>query len=361
MKSFMLMTLLISAGHGAMAATSVAPDEHQADADQSAVTSHAAVCVMPAATQLAMLRHEVERDLTPDSRAVAHIHTEGTLPHQGIRDQSIAAEKDWRLMRALAQLWQAEHQPQDVQALSQLLNDWAKVYQPDFNPIDETQLDAYIDAYAIAHTALDPATQENARRFIRVLGEGYVRQMEDDVHPGDGRWVNNWNSHRIKLAALAAAALDDKGLWSRVRKLFITHLGHNIRSDGVTVDFEQRDALHYVVYDLEPLVRAAQAARWYDNEDWLTLKGSSGGSVAAALDWLVPYANGQKTHKEFVHSRVRFDAERNAAGVKGFSGVWEPEKSAHLYAMAAALDVRYRQLAQQLRPDDHAVPICWAD
>ncbi len=41
---------------------------------------------------------------------------------------------------------------------------------------------------------------------------------------------------------------------------FIAHLGRIIRADGTVLDFEERDALHYVVYDLEPPVRAAQAA-----------------------------------------------------------------------------------------------------
>lgn len=316
-------------------------------------------CAVPTQDQLVMLRHAVERNLLPHSRAMVRVHTEGTLPHRDIRDQSIEAEKDWRLMRELAQLWQAERRPEDAQALSRLLSDWASTYHPDFNPIDETNLDAYIDAYAIAHDALDSAAQSKARQFIRTLGEGYLWQLENGFRPGDGRWVNNWNSHRIKLAVLAAAALDDKAMWNRARKAFITQLGHNIRSNGMTVDFEQRDALHYVVYDLEPLVRAAQVARWYDNEEWLMLKGSTGGSVAAALNWLEPYARGEKTHKEFVHSRVRFDEERNAAGVKGFSGLWNPTLSAPLYSMAATLDMHYSELAKQLKPNDHAVPICW--
>lgn len=306
------------------------------------------------------MRRAVEKNLSPQSRAIAHVHTEGTLPHQGIWDASVEAERDWPLMRQLAQLWQAERKSEDAQALSRLLADWAGNYQPNFNPIDETNLDAYLDAYAIAREALDPVTQASARQFIRLLAEGYLQQMETGFRPRDGRWLNNWNSHRIKLAALAAAALNDQALWGRARQAFVAHLARNIRSDGATLDFEERDALHYVVYDLEPLLRAAQVAQ-KRGESWLKLTGNGGGSLEAALDWLTPYAMGEKVHEEFVHSRVAFDAKRSAAGLPGFSGSWKPEGSARLFAMAATLDARYAPVVQRLNPDGSSPWVCWSN
>lgn len=316
-------------------------------------------CTKPSDQTIAKLRRDVDRNLLTHSRAIERVHTEGTLPHQGIWDQSVEAEKDWTLMRQLAQLWQASHRPEDAKALSQLLDDWARTYRPSFNPIDETKLDAYIDAYAMTRDALDSRVKTHAQQFIKSLGEGYLQQMEDGFRPNDGRWINNWNSHRIKLATLAAAALDDKAMWQRARQVFITHLARNIRANGITIDFEERDALHYVVYDMEPLVRAAQVAQWYNKEDWLALKGSNGGSIAVVLNWLEPYAQGKISHEEFVHSKVKFDAERNAAGVTGFSGPWEPTKSAMLYAMAAILDTRYAELALKPNPDSNWIAPCW--
>jgi hypothetical protein len=288
------------------------------------------------------------------------VHTEGTLPHQGIRDASIEAERDWTLMRQLALLWQAERNSADALALSSLVSNWASIYEPDFNPIDETNLDAFIDAYAIASGALDVATRARAGQFIRRLADGYLQQLEGGFRPRDGRWINNWNSHRIKLAAMAAAALNDPDLWMRARQAFTAHLARNIRADGSTQDFEERDALHYVVYDLEPLTRAAQIAQGR-GETWLWLKGSGGGTLAAALDWLTPYAMGEKSHQEFVHSQVAFDARRNAAGVPGFSGAWEPAGAARLFAMAATLDARYAPAARWLSPGDAPLLACWPD
>ncbi len=81
-------------------------------------------------------------------------------------------------------------------------------------------------------------------------------------------------------------------------------IAFNLCADGSTFDFEVRDALHYVTYDLEPLAIAALAAREH-GEDWVTPR------LTAAVDWLLPYARGEKTH--VVHFEI----------------VWPPDIDAH--------------------------------
>lgn len=315
------------------------------------------VCALPSRLQVVSLQNAVNKNLTPQPRAISRVHTEGTLPSEGGWKESVEAGRDWPLMRQLAQLWKAKHRPEDAQALSRMMSEWARVYAPSFNPIDETNLDAYIDAYVIANDALDDSTRTSARDFIRVLTEGYLQKMEAVKNPR-ASFLNNWQSHRIKIAVLGAAALDDRNLWSRAKKAYFSHIARNIRADGSTLDFEERDALHYVVYDLEPLVRSAVVAR-DRGESWLKKTGEGGGSLEQALDWLLPYAEGDRTHDEFVNSRVAFDAKRNAAGLKGFSGTWDPQKAARLYTMASTLDDRYASIAQKLNPSGYLLSTCW--
>ncbi|MGN6233830.1 MAG: alginate lyase family protein, partial [Trinickia sp.] len=107
-------------------------------------------------------------------------------------------------------------------------------------------------------------------------------------------------------------------------------------------------------YDLQPLVVAALAARRH-NRNWLTQRAANGATLALALDWLVPYALGEKTHEEFVHSSVAFDAKRREAGVPGYSGPWDPKNSAELFHLAARLSGRYAGVAQKLE----SAPPAW--
>jgi hypothetical protein len=96
-------------------------------------------------------------------------------------------------------------------------------------------------------------------------------------------------------------------------------------------------------------VTAAVAARRH-NRNWLPERAQSGASLADALDWLTPYALGTKTHDEFVHSTVSFDASRREAGLPGFSGPWTAKNAAELFHLAARLDGRYAPVALRLAP-----------
>lgn len=287
-----------------------------------------------------------ERHLADRPTPLAHVHTEGTLPHHGIREQSIAAEKDWPVMRQAALAWRLSGDPRYLRQVDDYLGAWADVYQPDFNPIDETNLDQLINAYALTADNLRLETRAASRHLISDLGNGYLARIQQFHGQNKGTQTNNWQSHRVKLITVAAAALGDRTMLEQAHQVFKQQIADNVLPDGSVIDFHDRDALHYVVYDLEPLVQAALAAKPYGG-DWLNLK-ANGASLGAALDWLVPYANGQRSHQEFVHTHVQFDKDRAGVGEAGYSGTWEPKSSATLFWLAAQLDKRYLPVATQL-------------
>ena len=282
------------------------------------------------------------------------VHTEGTLPNEGIHAQSLEAEKDWQVMSNLAMAYALTKKPVYLQAAEKFLNAWLDVYQFDFDPIDETNMDGIILSFDLTRESLSQATRDKMNNFLRSMSEGYLGRAEkvrDDA---------NWQSHRIKLATLAAYAIGDQSLIERARNAFRKQLSVNIKSDGSVVDFYKRDALHYVVYDLEPLTISALAAKAH-GEDWFHTASHDTPSLEMAIDWLTPYAIGQKTHEEFVHSSVAFDAKRAKAGLKGYSGTWEPNTSSSLYQHAALLDLKYKPIAQQILANSHHAPDFWLE
>jgi hypothetical protein len=307
-----------------------------------------------AAPPVQALMKSVAARLGDQPRPLARLHTEGTLPHEGIYDQSVEAEQDLELMRDAALVWRATGDERYLRLVDRFLLAWSTTYQPSFNPIDETHFDSMILAYDLTASALPVKTRNATAAFIATLANGYVERVDAQPRPLSGTYRNNWESHRVKLIAMAAFTLDDRKLINAAQRLFIEQVGANIAPDGATVDFAERDALHYVAYDLEPLVEAALAARRH-NRNWLTLRAQNGATLAQALDWLVPYALGAKTHEEFVHSSVPFDAKRREAGLPGYSGAWDPKNSAHLFHLAARLSGRYANVAQRLA----ATPSAW--
>lgn len=292
---------------------------------------------------------DVQAHVNDTPHPLAKLHTEGTLPHEGIYDQSVEAEKELDLMRNAALAWRATSDDRYLKLVDRFLFAWVTTYQPSFNPIDETHFEGLILAYDMTASALPVKTRNATMVFLNRFANGYIQQVDAQPRPLKGTFANNWQSHRVKLISMIAFTLDNRKMIAAAQRLFIEHIGDNVAPDGSTLDFTERDALHYVTYDLQPLVTAALAARRH-NRNWLTERARNGATLARALDWLVPYALGRKTHDEFVHSTEPFDARRREAGLPGFAGAWDPKNAAELFHLAARLDGRYTPVALKLAP-----------
>ena len=151
----------------------------------------------------------------------------------------------------------------------------------------------------------------------------------------------------MKLAVMGAHTCGELALIGRAEETFADQIRDNLLPSGETVDFAERDAIHYVVYSVEPLLEAALFARQQGRSLFAT-KGPKGQSLSHTLEWLAPYARGEKTHEEFARSQVRFDAERAAAGVPGFTGPFSPKKAQWTYWLAAQLEDKWVALSEKL-------------
>ena len=76
--------------------------------------------------------------LTP--HPLAQLHTEGTLPHQGIRDQSIEAERDFPMAQSLAFAYRLTGDKKYLAQATIFLDAWAATYKVSGNPIDERNM-----------------------------------------------------------------------------------------------------------------------------------------------------------------------------------------------------------------------------
>jgi hypothetical protein len=229
---------------------------------------------------------------------------------------------------------------------------WVDTYRGDLNPIDDSNFYPMFLASDLCRANLPRDLNERVDKWLRALAEGYLEAVSKSED------VNNWQSHRINLATLAAFALGDKKLIDESHAAFERQIARNISSDGSVWDFSKRDALHYVAYDLEPLLMASFAAQTH-GQNWFNYQSPSGSSIRMALQWLAPYATGEKSHREFAHTTIAFDVQRAHAGEAGFSGLWDPKGAIETYAFATALDPEIQTTLHQIEAHTGAKTPYW--
>jgi hypothetical protein len=283
---------------------------------------------------------------TRDPHAMAAVKTEGTLPHQGIYDQSVEAERDWTAALELALGDRLKGETALAQRSVAFISAWLAVYKSNLNPIDETNLDQFMLAYDLLSEAERSPIADGWAKYLRTFAAAYLDSMPTIK---GGTATNNWQSHRVKLATLAAFGSGDQTLIDRSRAAYRKQLADNLKPDGSTIDFTERNAIDYVTYDLQPLLTAALAGKTH-GQDWYADMNAANVGLRQALLWLQPYADGSKTHDEFVHSTVEFDRTRAAAGLPGFAGPWKPQGAETVFTLAARLDADFAVLAASLNP-----------
>jgi hypothetical protein len=262
-----------------------------------------------AARRFEAVRAQADHAAADPPNPIARITTEGRLdgdPDKVATDRALA---DMGKLEALGLAYAVTGAAPYLAAIERDLDAWAAVNQPTGDPIDETRLEAAIVAFDLTAPALAPAHRDRIARWLHRVAAAEIASRKG--HRATA--INNWNSHRLKLVGLVGYALDDAALVDWARRGYEAQIADNLRPDGSSFDFEERDALHYHVYDLVPLLRLAIVlAR--DGGHPYTQAAPSGATLAAGVAFLLPYARGEQQHAEFVRSRVPFDRQRAANG-----------------------------------------------
>jgi hypothetical protein len=305
----------------------------------------------PVANRLGELAEKVVGD---SPRPVAELRTEGLLPGQGLHDVSQLAKKDFQKALALAYSWRTTGARQHLASAHRFVLAWARAYRPNFNPIDETEFSQFFEAYAVVRPSLPQRDRMLVDQWGRLFVDGYVREVHRRASGPDAQ-ITNWQSHRIKIAVAAAVAVGELAALKELEPAYMSQLKANIRDDGSTEDFHKRDSLSYATYSLQPLMETALIAR-AAGSDWVSPGSEARTRLSKALDWMVPYARGDKLHVEFKNSSIRFDRVRAEAGVKGHGvAPWKPANARDLFWLASYFDSKYTAVARALasRPSSY--------
>ena len=286
---------------------------------------------------------------------VAKIVSEGTLASDSRKIRTGVSLRDMGKMEALAWAGVMTGKAEYARKAREYLLAWARTNQPDGDPINETKLEPLFVADDLVGAGFAPDDRKTVDDYLRAVAAAEERSGAK----GKATSHNNWHSHRIKIVGLIGYALHDATLIAWATDAYRRQIAANLRPDGSSFDFHERDALHYHLYDIEPLLVLAEAARQNDGADWFHEKSAQGTSLAQSVAWVVPFATGEKTHGEFVHSRVAFDRKRAQAGEKGYAPgtPFDPRTARTVFEAATVWEPdTYRPLALRLLAPEGKIP-----
>ncbi len=333
-KLFVWGAILFGATLGLHAGTvSLQPDE--------IVQLRALLATNPAAAkQFSSLQHEATRALNAVPDPIEKVITEGHLDNDPLKIRTMESLGDMDEIEALTWTWVVTDEARYAAKSREFMLAWAKVNQSDGDAINETRFEPVIVAYDL----LRPTFSETDRRTV----DDWLRNKANVLWKDHRGLTENWFSHRLKIVGLIGWTLGDQTLIAETVDGFHRQINSNFKPDGASTDFYKRDAFHYHLYDVEPLLTLARVAE-RNGDNFFDYAGTNGATLGSGVAFVVPYAIGEKTHLEFVNSKVSFDLKRAKNGQGEYRPhQWNPHESIRMFSQAAWFRPEYGSLAAKL-------------
>ena len=294
------------------------------------------------------LQQVADEALQEDPNPIDTIRTEGLLQGDPRKTATWAAFGDLHKMYALALAYRVTGRRAYLDKATVYLFDWASTNIPRGDPIDDTNLDPAIEAYDMVKGKLVWGENKRISNWLKRTAQAELDAPYNQR--GRGTATNNWHSHRLKIVGEIAYAIGDRPLQRYTDTALKEQIGRNLHADGASDDFVERDALHYHVYDLEPLLKLSIVLQRATGVDYYSYEAPSGSSIKKSVDWLLPYLDGRKTHGEFVNSTVEFDRRRAQNGEASYKAgtLFEPKNGVATLLLAAWFDPKMMELVRGL-------------
>ncbi|MFW0714283.1 alginate lyase family protein [Pedobacter sp. N23S346] len=276
--------------------------------------------------------------LTDLPNPIDTIRTEGLLKGDLRKEKTKLALADMNKMFALALSYRLTDDQKYLNKCVVFLNAWAKTNHSKGDPIDDTNLDKAIEAYDLIKTKIPAQEKKVIDKWLMETARAEINSKR--MKPGKATAINNWNAHRLKEVGEIGYVLNNPEFITWAIDNLKSHININLNADGTSLDFKQRDALHYHLYDLEPLLKLAIIINRGKGENFYTYESPKGSSIRKSIEWLLPYVTGVKQHEEYVNTTVKFDRDRAKNNETGFAPgtMFEPKLAVPILKLAVYFD-----------------------
>lgn len=297
--------------------------------------------------------------LTEQPNPIEEITSEGMLAGNPDKIKSLKAVEDADKIYALALIYKVENDKACIDKAVEYLLAWARVNKASGDPIDETKLESLYAGYDMIRSDINANAKNQIDSWLKTVADG---ELYSEYAKGDkGTAINNWNSHRLKIIAMIAYAVHDGKYDKLLQQEMAKQIAINLYPDGTGYDFKERDAFHYHIYNLEPLLTAATVIYRATGKDYFNYQSPTGSSIKKSIDFMVPYVTGEKTHGEFLNSNVPFDKARAKNGEKDYQAgaLFKPLTGVHVLEQASYFSGKYLAVVKKVVPADSDLKFDW--
>ncbi len=262
------------------------------------------------------------------------IFYEGRLEIDTARIRTRVSLLDMDKVSTLFYATYAKPQPAYGKKIKEFVLAWANRFEPTGNTINENKFVPLLWGYHHFKSEFDPQEQIFVEKWIRKLAD---KQIARPSTPN-----NNWQAKRLRLIGLAGGIIGDKNYLDFSIQGLKEYIATAYFPDGTSNDLRQRDALHYHISGLKVLLTVCVNLSAFDQRfDLFDYKAPNGASIRKSVLYTLPYASGEKTHREWVNTKVKLDKERAAAGLAEYQPgkLFDKTEAVPLFEFA----VRYEQ------------------
>jgi len=284
-------------------------------------------------------------DATPQPIEV--IHYEGLVNTDPKRIETVSKLREMDDAAALVRYWQLTGDEKAAETLRKFILAWATTYKPTGNDVNENKFYPLFVGYQALRPTFEPADQEKVDAWIEEIAELHASEVRSSDH------LTNRYTKRLRMLALFSEILD-RPEWKGDTEAGIRRFVDNsLFADGTSHDLKRRDTLTYHMSSLKPVIqlcilsgdKGAELYRW---------TGKKGGSLEKSVNYVIPYATGEKTREEWKNSKAGLDKRRAEAGLEKYrpGSLFDPSDALEMMEQASFFDPELTEIVVQLTDSD---------
>ncbi|MEM6855143.1 MAG: alginate lyase family protein, partial [Planctomycetota bacterium] len=278
---------------------------------------------------------EAQPALARGPEPLAVIHYEGLVNTDPRRVETVASLNQMGDIARLLRAWQVSQDAKIADHLRALILAWTQAYEITGNDVNENKFSPLLMAYASLRESFASEDRAQVDGWVQELGSLHAARVA-----AVGGVSNRYGKH-LRITALCAAVLDHPAWRDAAVDGARRMIAHGLRPDGSSHDLEERDSLGYHGSAVRSLIAMSLLIPRADDEptlyDWVA---PSGASIRKSVDFVLPYASGEKTREEWRNTKVELDRQRAAAGIAEYQPGrrYEPRQALPLMEAASLYD-----------------------